>query len=336
MSADNKTKLEDRRKGDRRVFQKGSLSAFVSPLFLESSPVQVCEVTGIAFSISSVGFSYLSSFSYRCPIADIKNARQTIKENHLKSLPKEILAGLILSIYKHHSLLYSGGQNAGACNALLQSATTESLVSLINHSKALSKELYSLPCLSLDPSSFLHSGIDGALQNYCSIIGDNLTESQRNRFGLTSSEAKISIRRTSLALSPTISKAKFEVVQTKAEREEIFQDRKKQAKALFSSISCILQPSLSSILSDSLKGRTLATLNKVVRGKIVAALQAYENKDCQALASLIAVAEDPRDPLSMDDIFSTVFDDVEDLAINNKPKRTLAEIIAAKKAAKGE
>ena len=324
-------------KRSEKVFQKGSLSAFVSPLFLleSGSTVQVCEITGIAFSISSVGFSYLSSFSYRCPIADIEYARQTIKENHLKSLPKEILAGLILSIYKHHSLLYSGGQNAGACNSLLQSATEESLVSLINHSKALSKELiYSLPCLSLDPSSFLHSGIDGAIKNYCSIIGDNLTESQRNRFGLTSSEAKISVRRTSLI--PTISKAKFEVVQTKAEREEIFQTRKKEAKILFSSLSCILQPALSSILSDSLKGRTLATLNKVVRGKIVAALQAYENKDCQALAFLIALAEDPRDPLSMDDIFSTVFDDVEDLAINNKPKRTLAEIIADKKASKGE
>lgn len=121
--------------------------------------------------------------------------------------------------------------------------------------------------------------------------------------------------------------------------------RKTEAKELLSKIlgeilkgDLELKPALLTILKELVKGDNLATCPQPLRAKVVRALNEIGHSYCQAFAAILAVAYDPflakGQELELDTL-NLAPASRKDLDSPNEapaPKRSLAEIIAAKKA----
>ncbi len=121
--------------------------------------------------------------------------------------------------------------------------------------------------------------------------------------------------------------------------------RKTNAKEALSGIlsgilegSLDLKPALLTILKELVKGDNLATCPQPLRNKVVQALNKTGNAACQAFAAILAVAYDPflakGQELELDtlNLAPASRKDLESPNEAPAPKRSLAEIIAAKKA----
>lgn len=121
--------------------------------------------------------------------------------------------------------------------------------------------------------------------------------------------------------------------------------RKTAAKAALSQIlsgildgSLELKPALLTILKELVKGDNLATCPQPLRNKVVQALNDTGNAACQSFASILAVAYDPflakGQELELDtlNLAPASRKDLDSPNAEPAPKRSLAEIIAAKKA----
>lgn len=121
--------------------------------------------------------------------------------------------------------------------------------------------------------------------------------------------------------------------------------RKTEAKEALSQIlsgildgSLNLKPALLTILKELVKGDNLATCPKPLRNKVVQALNETGNAACQSFASILAVAYDPfiakGQELELDSLHLSPASrkDLDSPNAEPAPKRSLAEIIAAKKA----
>ena len=121
--------------------------------------------------------------------------------------------------------------------------------------------------------------------------------------------------------------------------------RKTEAKEALSRIlsgimdgSLDLKPALLTILKELVKGDNLATCPQPLRNKVVQALNETGNAACQSFAAILAVAYDPflakGQELELDtlNIAPASRKDLESPNETPAPKRSLAEIIAAKKA----
>ena len=121
--------------------------------------------------------------------------------------------------------------------------------------------------------------------------------------------------------------------------------RKTAAKEALSQIlsgildgSLELKPALLTILKELVKGDNLATCPQPLRNKIVQALNDTGNAACQSFAAILAVAYDPfiakGQELELDTLNLTPASrkDLDSPNAEPAPKRSLAEIIAAKKA----
>lgn len=135
----------------------------------------------------------------------------------------------------------------------------------------------------------------------------------------------------------------FEDSQKSAKMEA--KQRKTEAKEALSRIlggildgSLDLKPALLTILKELVKGDNLATCPQPLRNKVVRALNETGNAACQSFAAILAVAYDPflakGQELELDTL-NLAPASRKDLDSPNEapaPKRSLAEIIAAKKA----
>lgn len=138
--------------------------------------------------------------------------------------------------------------------------------------------------------------------------------------------------------------AKVKAKQRKTEAKEAKQ-RKTKAKEALSGIlggildgSLELKPALLTILKELVKGENLATCPQPLRNKVVQALNETGNAACESFAAILAVAYAPfiakGQELELDTLNLTPASrkDLESPNEAPAPKRSLAEIIAAKKA----
>ena len=328
---------------EKLAYQTRTLKAYVSPyLVMAEGPeaeaaslsATICNTTGISFKLQCESLSGIA-LSFSCPLADSKVAIQVRDSKPLNSLSPELLAGLALSILFSFSLIRTNGQPAAAINSLMQAAPKASLVSLLRHTKVLSKSLASeLPCLAFNPDDIQVLGMEGMLENYCAIISSSISFSQAERFGLSSTSAPLRVKQQQQA--PT-RLAKNEITPSKVQSEKNYQVAKSNAQEAFALAESLIrshQPALADSLAGLLKGRALLTLPKLARTRILEALRSFNDPACFELASAITLATNNKLAIDLTDLLESPFDNTEVAKI--VPKRSVAEILAAKRAARGE
>lgn len=272
-----------------------------------------CPITGITFTISEPAIpGYI--FNHLHPLASFEEASKVIHQNlkALKSLDQQILAGLVISIYKHWSLLDTKKLSGLEANLILRGAGHEILLECLNLSKSFTPIILRFaPSYSLDWQTHQDSqSIAESLQAYLTILRNIV-------YPPIHSKAEIN----------TLPRKLEAIISKKAEDFETqFKAIKKEANQIIS--DTLLPPKLQAVLRQVFAKRNLLLINDEQRDLLAGKCRAI---GLTKLATFITETFDP-----MADVFDSVDSALEKASdsFSQVPKKSLAEILAAKKAGK--
>lgn len=302
----------------------------------------ICEQTGLSYQISLPTIGHAPYLTWTSPLASKAICYKLRKEGKLRSFSNEILAGMILVLYK--DLIDLHGQTAYAANKLLATASKDSLMMAVRHASAWESSnriLNRLPRLALNLTNLAGKPCTDLLLNYCECIRSEVDRKDHHTLGFYTPEQE-SIRVRKPAYQPT-KLGPYEVAISKTEQKAIanahLQAAKKAGRAALAAIQSNLDDKLSNLLTYLFKGRNLILTPAPARQKVANKLEAYTSMTASIAVEAkhlikILVAnyelEADYDPRHLD----TPWDDAPNLALHNKPKRSIDEILAAKLAAK--
>lgn len=272
----------------------------------------ICPKTGIQSSLV-VEACPGKVLEHKHPLSDYAVAKEIVAEGiaYLRKLEPSLLAGLILTIYRRFDLIARGRETAIEENRLLQSAGIEVLIQALSLSRQFTEtRLEYAPQFSLDWATYQNApNLASSFLSYTRTIGDLINPPAQTKTEINTLPAKLKLL-TSTSRPPKSFEEEFKRV--KAEAKLILQD-------------IILESKLKAYLIQIFTKRNLLLINDELRAKIAAKLDILNHS---RLASLV---RDTIDPTA--DIFASVDSALESgLESMNRPKKSLAEIIAEKKA----
>lgn len=273
----------------------------------------ICPITGIVCTINQATLPN-TSFTYTHPLAIFENASKILSyhyevPHYLQKLDEQILAGLVLSIYKHHDLIVPHKESSLEANLLLRSAGKELLINLLTLSRDFTSILLRYaPSFSLDWATHGQAqSLAESIQSYLNILRNIVHPPIRTK-------SEISTMPKKLALLTDKKQANF---------EEHFKLVKREAKEILA--DTLLPPRLASVLNQVFSKRNLLLINDEQRALLADKCKAI------GLKRIAFLLTDTIDPTA--DIFASVDSALEKASesFSDKPKRTLAEILAAKR-----
>lgn len=294
-----------------------------------------CTFTGLVYIVGIPGLQNLEKtalyFEIKSPLAERANVQKLLGQGRkvLSTFPKEVLAGLCLSLYRHHGLFELHKTSASQANLLLSSCPPALLIDLLLAGKDLSPAaLRALPAFSFE----LHKDPAADKAPFECFMAEFL--SKVRAFGLPENPNRIAIKRIESRLG------KFEVPkdQTQAflKDEAFITESITEGRALLSELvedEVLKNPKVIAILKEALRKRNLLTLNEGLKEKLSTGLASLPDNRAQRLADILEATYNPYDPLGEDEALPSVsiFDTIEDLA---KPKKNPLELLKAKLAGK--
>lgn len=273
-----------------------------------------CPITGITFTISEPAIpGYI--FNHLHPLASFEEASKVIHQSapvSLKSLDQQILAGLVISIYKHWALLDTKKLSGLEANLILRGAGPELLLECLNLSKSFTPIILRFaPSYSLDWQTHQDSqSIAESLQAYLTILRNIVHPPIHSKAEINTLPRKLEA-----------------IISKKAEDfETSFKAIKKEANQIIS--DTLLPPKLQAVLRQVFAKRNLLLINDEQRDLLAGKCRAI---GLTKLATFITETFDP-----MADVFDSPESALERASdsFSQVPKKSLAEILAAKKAGK--
>lgn len=272
-----------------------------------------CPITGITFIISEPAIPG-HTFNHLHPLASFDEASKVIDQKSilLKSLDQQVIAGLVISIYKHWSLLDTKKLSGLEANLILRGAGPELLLECLNLSKSFSTIILRFaPSYSLDWQTHQDSqSIAESLQAYLTILRNIVHPPIHSKAEINTLPRKLEA-----------------IISKKAEDFETqFKAIKKEANQIIS--DTLLPPKLQAVLRQVFAKRNLLLINDEQRDLLAGKCRAI---GLTKLATFITETFDP-----MADVFDSPESALERASdsFSQVPKKSLAEILAAKKAGK--
>lgn len=294
-----------------KAAHKRLIVSYDTTLKIHQSQV-TCPITGITFTISEPAIPGYT-FNHLHPIASFEEASKVIiHSTSLKNLDQQVLAGLVISIYKHWSLLDTKRLSGLEANLILRSAGPILLLECLNLSKSFSSIILRFaPSYSLDWQTHQDSqSIAESLQTYLTILRNIV-------YPTIHTKAEIN----------TIPKKLDAILNKKVtDFETQFKAIKKEANQIIS--DTLLPPKLQAVLRQVFAKRNLLLINDEQRNLLAGKCRAI---GLTKLATFITETFDP-----MADVFDSPESALERASdsFSQVPKKSLAEILAAKKASK--
>jgi hypothetical protein len=311
----------------------------------------VCPSTGILAHISLPAIKEVV-FTYSHPLASLDNCLKLIHvgQRQLAAMDTSILAGMILTCYRHYGLLELRG-TALEANRLLQTipswelAKALHLVAFINHTKASV-----LPHFSLDWATHKDDHVHGFASHFNSwlnLLQEELLEvSELETMMMESVSSGIPVYEihgrvltNQLNLARAANQRMKEkrlqerlMSQTLKEAESEFKKQKSRFKELVAALAPreVLPLKLMQFLQTLSGGDNLKALPDGTRDKLISRLTEYQLDEARELIRILQATSNPFD------LFDTHLDapaaEMEEKMQELQKPRTLAEILAAKKA----
>lgn len=282
----------------------------------------VCEITGLSITINLPPVT--ATMEYRNPLAEIKNIVSLLqKEEEVRKLPQDILAGMLLATLKRRNLI-EGKLSSIEQNLILQECQQISLIkALLLFSRVTKEQGLILPRISLDSQLIVDS----------SQKGTNITNLVNSFMNSTNS---ILFPAQYLDSSRTIATTFTTSITTKVIREKTVLTS--EVKATIKRLIAILKeenvaaPKLIEILNLSITGENLLGLmaKDGLGNKVIAALERYMTSTSLELAmSLKGIARNLTANDAAKQLFTKDLASVSDDSIS-KPRMSLKEIMALK------
>lgn len=288
-----------------------------SLLALNNETFAVCPITGIPYTITfpSLGLD----FQYKSPFSSYKNLKKVCETNsvELKKLPKVTLAGIALAILHKRELIEEKNIPSFQANTYFQLISSHSLVSSIKFFYEIDEnKIDILPRFSLASISFEveHSSVSNILENYIKVCKDILHPPV---------ETSIAISDMDIPSLHSTEGNKKEKVKTLSVED------KKAIKHLTSVIASdpLCNVKLGNVLRLLNDGNTIISIAEELRAKIIDRLETLATVESKQLIILLTKYNPATEYLAELDRASDTF------AIT-KAKKTLAEILAERKAIK--
>lgn len=290
---------------------KQSISSILN---LKNETMVICPVTGISYAIEYPNLGI--DFTFQSPFLKYQNVEAIISKSHieLRKLPKVTLAGLTLAALKYNNMITFHTITVFEANTYFQLLPTAQLISALKMISVLSeykKEL--LPTLSLDAlkDDVEFSTRTNLLLNFLKACSD-----------IINPPATATIATSSIEISSTSTTGK-----KKALKSITIEDKKslKEAVSILAK-DTLTTTKLASVLYNLCEGSILIGMDNTIRAKIIDKLDIYETPAAETIIALLnkynnEIEEDAFDRASDD--FSIV-----------KERKSLAEIIADRKASK--
>ncbi len=303
---------------------KQSISSILN---LKNETMVICPVTGISYSIQYPNLGI--DFTFQSPFLKYQNVKAIISKSHieLRKLPKVTLAGLTLAALKYNNMITFHTITVFEANTYFQLLPTAQLISALKRISVLSeykKEL--LPTLSLDAlkDDVEFSTRTNLLLNFLKACSDIINPPAST--GIATSSIEISstatIATSSIEISSTSTTGK-----KKALKSITIEDKKslKEAVSILAK-DTLTTTKLASVLYNLCEGSILIGMDNTIRAKIIDKLDIYETPAAETIIALLNKYNN--------DIEEDSFDRVSDDFAIVKERKSLAEIIADRKASK--
>lgn len=295
-----------------KAAHKRLIVSYDTTLKIHQSQV-TCPITGITFTISEPSIPGYT-FNHLHPLASFEEASKAITlSTSLKNLDQQVLAGLVISIYRHWSLLDTKKLSGLEANLILRSAGPVLLLECLNLSKSFSSIILRFaPSYSLDWQTHQDSqSIAESLQTYLTILRNIVYPPIHTKAEINTIPKKLE----------TILSNKYHL-----DFETQFKAIKKEANQILS--DTLLPPKLQAVLKQVFAKRNLLLINDEQRDLLAGKCRAL---GLTKLATFITETFDP-----MADVFDSPESALERASdsFSQIPKKSLAEILAAKKVSK--
>ena len=283
-----------------------------SVLNLKTETVVICPVTGISYSITFPNMGI--DFTFQSPFCKYENVETVMKRSHLelRKLPKTILAGITLAALKYNDMITYHTISVFEANTYFQLLPTAHLISAIKTISMLAAyKKHLLPTLSLDAlkDEVEFSTRTNLLLNFLKACSDIINPPVRER----------------VETQTTITTAFHGLKAKKAIKTVAVEDKKKLKEAVsILAKDTLTSVKLASILFNLCEGNILIGMDNTIRSKIIDKLDIYETPAAETIISLLNKYNNEIE----DDAFDRISDD---FAIT-KARKTLAEILADRKA----
>lgn len=313
----------------------------------------ICPQTGILAHIAIPSIKEIV-FSYSHPLADISNCKMLIKAGHkqLIAMERSVLAGMVLTCFKHYGLVEVRGSAIEANRILCLIPPYElsialHLVEFLNHTKASV-----LPKFSLEWATYAESNMDSFRANFkqwTKLLSAELVDiSELEEMIIQSTARGIAVYEVhNRLLNSQLSLAQVQNAQAKQERlrqrtieqsqkeaEAEFRRSKARAKVLVSTMleSKQVEGKLAAFLITLCQADNLKALDDSTRDKVIARVQTLQSQEAKELVFILQATANPFDlfDTTLDAGASEMAESLEAL----KPKKTIAEILAEKQAAR--
>lgn len=305
---------------------------------VESKLLSVCSITGIAISIETPAIEGFA-LTYQNPLSEPQNflAIASLPVQTLSKLEAPILSGIYLGIAKYYEIL-DCPMTAAAQNLSLQSVHPLILIDSIKfYASALPefKRLETLPKFNLlqtDTNGLAYASVTAKVKAAQIAIKERVYPVQENKelaaiYGEVSEiqfNKQQAERVAASILRARKSKAVYQTEQLKAARK-IVKELAEQG---------ILSDKFLSFLKLLLSGDTLLNAEVETKERAIRALAKHQNSSCIAL---IAILRDAKISNLQESIFAQqndmeVEEELREVEAEEKPKRTLKEILEEKKA----
>lgn len=299
-----------------------------------------------AFSWHMPILEFSSPFSYW---SNVKAVLQAPRE-YLLEADKKLIAGVFIAALDHYDLLESGLLQATELNAIFCLAESHTLINLMGWlGKLTDKKAMDLPRLLVDWQDVRANGakaVEKLLSNYTMRLKPHFNEQEKEEQriqAIRASQTQAAYERILSRQGRTLAGGQLlSGKQTLAHHEKEFEARLQQNKKRLKVIAGILagQERVNSRMSDMLAtlamGRSLVILASDMRQKLISRLKQYEtegSKEAGEAAQILADSHNPYDVLCLAEAeLDSVSEILKEEQKAQRPK-TIAEILAAKKAA---
>jgi len=280
--------------------------SITSLLHLQNSTAITCPITGITLTVSFPNCGI--DFTYQNPLSSYKNIKKiaSLPPAKLHSLPKNILAGVLLGVLSHANLLEKFETSSTEANIFFQQIPSSLLCNAI---KLFSQEFSSsflevLPHFSL---SSIHentavSTAEDMLKNYCTICREFINPIPNNKVNI---------------IIPSHSK---ETKPTAYFTPEIRKEAKECIKEMEKDI--LMYPKLHSILKLLVTKENLITVSDEMRQKVLDRIEAFQTPASIRFTEILTRCGKNSKNIDMDRLSDT-FEIVT-------TRKTLSEILAEK------
>lgn len=295
----------------------------------------VCEKTGIASAMVIADLAGKKEvLTWHHPFAYWSNVEGLIKDRSwLEKVDNQVLAGLFITCYSHYDLLDLEGLNAVEGNAVLKTASSETLISLVYQARVFNKKNTSgVGMLSVDwPAMKDSASAEGLLKGYLKRITPyfnrpeegNKKQDRLFAMSIEAREGRILAGGEYLSGKRTLSdhEREFEanLRSNRAEGRVLVEDMRARQ---------IISDKQKGILESTLKGRGLVNLPDEKRADIAEKLIAMNDKGAARFAEILKASVNPYDIFhrgveSLDSVS-------EEFRKDNKPV-SIADILAERK-----